>query len=687
MPTIGELLGEWDEQLFVGRQRELATCRSWLDTPGPPTVLDVFGPGGVGKSALVDAFGKEASRTGRPVVAVDGRNLRATAEALLAALGGGDLDAVATRLNETRPLVVLDTFENLIDLTGFLMGELVPRLDVGVKVVVAGRYSLARAAGRRPWAKLVRPMPLEGLSSAESRTYLSRRGITGSLADQVQAVAGGYPLALTLAADLATQLDVADFGAAREWPLAVRAMVETMLREVPDPDLRTLLEACAVVRQFDEATLSAVAGLTDVGAAFDRLTRLSVVRPTDHGLTVADEVRVLVAEDLRWRQPRRHEELRARALASYRERMATAPPTEREWLLSERLYLWEHALVQRLLFGADEPSEVWVEPARPEDLDEVLAVELEWQRTVLPALAPSHFTPLDEDRHLRAVEALLRTSGARVRVARDRNGCAVGYSLVVAMDRASAGVVADDPVVGPLVRAHWSPEQRAALPTDPARADTFCCVQLATTGALPLAAQSALWRDAFTLFVAEGTYLCTAGSRERRGFLEALGFEPVAEARPTFRGLPMQGYVLDLTAVGVEPWVEAIVAGRRPPKALRADDVERELQALLSKWADDAALARSAVAALAGPRSSKAEVAAALRSMVQDALAEARASASAEQELAYRAVELAYLLRSAGHEHLAERLAVSRATFYRLLKRGVAGLAEALVPRPPTFAR
>ncbi len=64
------------------------------------------------------------------------------------------------------------------------------------------------------------------------------------------------------------------------------------------------------------------------------------------------------------------------------------------------------------------------------------------------------------------------------------------------------------------------------------------------------------------------------------------------------------------------------------------------------------------------------------------ALARARAGAAPPQEQAYRALELAYLAKTTSHERAAERLAVSPATFYRLLKRGVHGLAVALDAPP-----
>ena len=81
MPTIGEAVHGLQTRLFVGRQRELARFQVWLEAETPlPEILDVSGPGGVGKTALLGAFRRCAHQHGRPVVWVDGRDLRPPAE-------------------------------------------------------------------------------------------------------------------------------------------------------------------------------------------------------------------------------------------------------------------------------------------------------------------------------------------------------------------------------------------------------------------------------------------------------------------------------------------------------------------------------------------------------------------------------------------------------------------------------
>jgi hypothetical protein len=67
-----------------------------------------------------------------------------------------------------------------------------------------------------------------------------------------------------------------------------------------------------------------------------------------------------------------------------------------------------------------------------------------------------------------------------------------------------------------------------------------------------------------------------------------------------------------------------------------------------------------------------------VRQTILQALAAARAQASAGLDAGYHAVELAYLAGRPSRKLEARNLAVSRATLYRLVKRGIHGLAEAL---------
>lgn len=681
MPTIGDSLSFLEERLFFGREREIAEFQSWLIAgSGAEPVLNVTGHGGVGKSTLLRAFARQAVRLGRKVIWLDSREFRHTAEGLLAAIGAPSWQDPIEYINKNIPLILFDTYEELFDLGRYLIREFLPRLEIGVKVVFAGRYPLVQeGVADSVWRQLIRPMVLAPFSPEECRDYLRHRGVQeDGLLQQIVHATAGNPLALSLAADLALQMGVREFGALPEWHMVVRSLVEQLLKDVSDPLLRELLEASSIVRQFDESTLEAVSGRTGLGSAFRQLCGLSAIRPVEHGVTLHDDVRRALAEDLRWRRPERYHELRMRAIAYYRERAKTAPPSEREWLMTERIYLWGNSLMQQMAFQEGEPDQVWMEAARPEDHEALKAL---WEEGLRRGL--SNGISIEPPAHdLETLAAMLRYHGTQVRVARDRLGRLLGFRTVLPLCLESIDLLRKHPGLWPLVEAYRQLPWVGELPPTPAETRVYYLIHVAQAETMPEATRATLIRDLFGLLTMDAIVLVTTPFPDYKGLLEALGFHRVPEAHNLGFGAhaPADGYVRDLGRIGVDAWFEAILNGRRPPQPLSREEWEQELQQALVHWENDAELAGSRLyGAMALPETSPG----ALRAALQQALVQAQRSAADPGEgEPYRAVELGYLTRGLTHERAAERMRVSRATFYRLLKRGVQGLATLLSQTP-----
>ena len=657
--------------LFVGRERELATFHAWLGS-GSPSLLNVTGPGGVGKTTLLAAFERAVAR---PSVHVDGRAVLPTPEDFLAALGHRDAAAAAAELGGARALLAIDAFELLGELTRFLREDFLPALDPDVRVVVAGRHPLGAWVTGEQWPLPIRSLALEGLDRPESAAYLVLRGVEApELRDQILATCGDWPLALSLAADLVEQFDVAHLPAAPEWHLAVQSLVERLLDEAADPALRRLLEAGSIVRRFDEETLEALTG-EPPGAAFAALCRLSVVRPTARGLALHDDVRRLVADDLRWRRPAWHAELRTRAIRHLHDRAERAEAEERERLLEERLFLWGHEVVRALLYADDDGGEVWVEPGRPADRDELLALHDHWQTVVRPALGlTSAAAPWDAEAHARWFGELVSTPAARVRIARDRSGEALGYDVVLPVSAETAALVRGHEVIASTVDAYLELPGSARPAANSAATELVFLAHLGLAGRLPEATRGALIRDLLSVLARGGVCLCSLDLEEYRRLADLLGFRPVRGSESSFRGDAYLGYALDLRHVGPEPWLQALLA-QRPLPPVGPGELEQELRAVLAGWHDDRRLAASSLTALVEGDGAAPD---AVRALVRIALERARTTHGADREPSLRAIELAYLDRSGSHERAADELHVSRATFYRLLTRGVGLLAESL---------
>jgi hypothetical protein len=671
MPTLGQAVSGLEEQLFLGRERELATFREWLsEAPARPEILNVHGPGGIGKSALLSAFGRLAEAAGRRVVDLDARGLAvADRDGLLAALGGGSLEMVLARLNERPPVLLVDTFEQLGDLDGYFRDKLLARLDGATRVVIAGRQPLSRVWERQDvWHKLVRPLPLKGLPRGEALNYLKRRGLGSqpALMDQILIATQGHVLGLSLAADLALRLELSSLDAAPEWRLVVRTLA-ARLDETADLAVREILESAAVVREFDEATLLAIGGATVQQGAFARLCGLSVVQPTANGLALHDDVRQILEDDLRWRDPERHRDLRRRATDYYRERSSRATPTERGRLACDRLFLSDDRALRKVLFGLDGASTVRLESPRAADRPAIRAAWARWDHR------------RDADRA--AADTLLEYPDTRLRIARDGHQRMVGFSVRVPVSQASLPVLHQHAALGRMLGAYLCFAPRS-LPKTSDASNILCHTHLADAAA-PAPTTTALLRDCLETLSQGGIHLAYSPLPDHQTAFQTLGFEPLpdlAEGASGSRSGP-NGFVLDLTGSGVERWIDALTLGRRPPRSMTASAVERELHAALTRWRDDAWLGRSAlwevgVVADGAPEQSPTE----LRARLGTILARAIADADADARPALRALELAYLTPRVSHEAAAARLAVSRATLYRLLKRGIRHLALTLVP-------
>jgi len=672
-PTIGRALDDYEAALFVGRAEELRTFAAWLDDHESP-VLNLHGRGGIGKSTLLRAFRRAARADGRRVLHVDLDGIAEGSDAFWAALAPGADDAL-TLAHEPHAVVLIDSYARSATLAAFLQDELLTPLAAGGKVVIAGRAPLG--PNWHPWRALVRSMALGVLAESESRRYLLRRGLTHRpLIDSILRTASGLPLALSLAADIVLELGAVDLSTATEWHRAVRTLVEHLMHEVADPELARLLEACAVVHHFDEPTLAAMTGNDDVSNAFARLCSLSIVRAGAHGLSLHNDVGNAIADDLRWRNPDTYAALRERALEYLRHRMVDASQDERHWLSTERMFLWENAFLHSVLFQRSGGGDVTVALGGPADADVAVMLERRYQDEVLPQQAriawPGDYSL---DTMLSWLSRALRLDGSRVVLAQDIRGRSTGYSLSLPVFRESYELLLEDPVHGPVISN--AETLGVPVPERPGQAVAYYLVRMCVLDEETEATNAALVADTLGLVAREGVYFTTAALPLHRELLETLRFQPlpVATAANWLPDHPFVGYVLDLRRVGFEAWIDALMHGREIVPRPDADSLERELTDLLPALEDDALVASSSLGRLAGD-------AAGVRRLVRGTITSLQRAAGPDLALAMRAIELAYVERAAAHERLAERLSVSRSTFYRLLRRGTRSLAEALARGP-----
>jgi DNA-binding CsgD family transcriptional regulator len=245
---------------------------------------------------------------------------------------------------------------------------------------------------------------------------------------------------------------------------------------------------------------------------------------------------------------------------------------ERERLLAAQFFLWEDTLVRDLLFADDTPGRAWLEPARPQDLTEVTRLWEAWLVDVLPAqLRPT----AEHERAPAFLQALLAYPGTRARLARDRDGRALGFNTLLPVCRASLPIIDQHPRLRATLRAYADEEQLARLPRTAEEADLFFLVHVVYGAERSDAVRAALARDLLAQLARGGVYLAVSAIPAYQQLLERLGWRALAQPERAARSprVTTRAYVLDLSHTSVEAWLEAVL-GSGVPAAGRGDEPE-----------------------------------------------------------------------------------------------------------------
>ncbi|MEU9081436.1 hypothetical protein [Streptomyces sp. NPDC048357] len=470
-------------------------------------------------------------------------------------------------------------------------------------------------------------------------------------------LAGGVPLLADLACRALHAGIAPDApGAAADWMAG--EVLERLGRERPGQRWRHALRLLATVRTGDERLLAGGPGL------FEALAGLSLVRRERLGLAVREPYRSLFETAYRWRRPQAYEEVRSRAAGYRRALLAerTPGPQERAGLVEEGLFLTGDPLVRTSLFPpAEEFSRVG--PARPGEADDIGRLMHRW------AVRGG----FDVRRSERIVERWLDDDPTAFRLARDREGRPVGLAALLPVGAdTEAGIE-------PLLQQHATD-----LLGGPGSGGLFLG---AAYGADPVVHAQVL-RDILGQAVRAGHLVVSTASPDYQALLHTLSFRPHGGIRDdVYRcGRRPEVYSHDFGAAGLPGWMGALTPdGAGPPAGGPAGpggpgapvhDVPVLVARALARLGDPAELARSPLLARPGIGSP-----AGLRTWLRDAVAElAAADAPADAEAGAILREY-YLGRSRTHHQVARRLHLSRATYFRRLRRGLALVAARLPVR------
>lgn len=191
-----------------------------------------------------------------------------------------------------------------------IFAEELARINARVLLVIGGANPLRWAEGRRSdgtsvWKSAIEQYQLTNFSEADALAYLERRQVPADQARTIYQTLGGYPLALSIAADLleigsrrntgdldlAKELDLANLRGhvsgfeplSSEWRAQVEEWLLNKLLDQLDANgqnnLRSLVRLAAIPRWFNEELLLALADTYTFQDDFQQLTGYSFVKP------------------------------------------------------------------------------------------------------------------------------------------------------------------------------------------------------------------------------------------------------------------------------------------------------------------------------------------------------------------------------------------------------------------------
>ena len=577
--TIGARLARIKKGFFVGRARECDLFAQTLAGKREWEILNPYGPGGVGKSTLLDAYRRIADQQGALYLYFDARDLSDAPDSLTSrmntALAAADLHgepnenylSLLHRISAQRPIaIVFDTYEDIGVLDRWLRDVFLPQLPERAVVVIAGRFSLQEWwRDHDAWCELIRPIPLDGFNQEQTREFLAHHGVTDpDLAAQALEFTGGHPLALSLAATLVKQEGPAALREAPQRPEVISELAQRWLREMPDHALRELVEAAAIVRHFDQELLGRLSGAPVQLQDFKQLTRLSFVRRSRRGWSLHDLLRGAVARDLQWRRPNVFQTMRLNALR-YFAHLATTPgeAEERMAALQEFFYLLGNGLVRAALFGATElnDSDLRMVPATAQDLPALQAYMDEWRR-LRGEDSSVQLELLDRDTQARFKELvvseprepdflnmgeLLAIDPGVIRLLKGPDGALRGISIVLPVNRHTLDYLMSQSVTRHYFR-QLGPTELAEYAAPREQTSCWFVRLIDVRDPADIAGRAALLRDLVTLLIRPALFITSTPLTLYQDLLQRFGF--VRSASPPHYDFaadrPSHSFLLDL---------------------------------------------------------------------------------------------------------------------------------------------
>lgn len=371
--SVSDRLAAAAAAAVVGRVDERARLAAMLSPEGPAAVF-VHGPGGIGKTMVVNG-----TLADQPLnhVRLDGLQTEPTVSGALAALGAAlrrpvppSADAAAEEIAAAGvDVLVIDSFERLNLLDGWIRNELCHALPATVTTVLVGRRAPNVAWRAAPgWRTLVSELVVGPMTDSDVGLILEAHHVPEDDARRIKAFARGHPLAAVTAAEALARRPGLQLGSGA--PAEVVEELFAVLLDDLTPQERAVAEAAAVLRRVTLPLLAAVLDDLDVERAWRALRGLPFTVTTASGVEMSGLAAPVLLEAMELRDPARVRTLRTGAARAILDSVAHGP----EWeSTADLLHLVQNPMI-RNAYAPPGMLQHPAEQARREDHDQILGI-------------------------------------------------------------------------------------------------------------------------------------------------------------------------------------------------------------------------------------------------------------------------------------------------------------------------
>ncbi len=658
--TLSDVIRTTRRSVFVGRVAEQEWVSEWLKQSVKDTaIVGISGEPGAGKSSLAEMIMDLASQWSSNRLWLDGR--------VCPVHPAGLWEHIMTMLEVTwghtnigevardKPCVVaLDNYEHLLPVDEWFRHRLLdwlPSENVMWILVQRGRDGFGewrrewRLHGRFQWFNLG-PLSLD-----ESRQLIQNRH--GILLPNVIAASGGWPLALTVFVDRTLkQHPVGDV------PLEFHAKViaERFWQEIHDDTLRRTILLLSMLPYATEDQIREVLGDNFTGETSMLLSRVSFLGDTPNGLSIHEMLRPWIRRDGKRRWKEDYGDMQRAILRMLDRRWQTANSAEKLAFGRQMLSVLQEMLPANDTYADLGGMVLNVSEFRSEDTAHLHQFLEQWGKQPLPLenLAMGH----------QLLDDVLMEVPHLVRVFRDSEDHPRAFFIPFLLHDRLTRIV--ERYVGSIDDS-FDEEIHAYGPIE--QADTYFGGLLGVDHAEPLLPNSLL----VGTVICEGLSLMAQGTQSYLflkhpgiiAMVESLGFEPQGTRLPAHEVGHL--YRLDLRYRSFAQWILKM-ANIDIDSPLTDGEMRDVLRAL--RYGDRQKLEQICQQIGWNPTRVRSRVTGLLESDISDPVL-----STAQREL----LRDVYLKPSGNIQHIIDAHHVSRATFYRLLRKAEQALLRALL--------